>query len=64
MPACGRVFFNNTIHALRRKWVLATVEASEQRGPSLAHVLVMPHVDRKILDRFLNDLEQDQKGFG
>ena len=59
------VFFNNTISdALRRKWVLATVEASEQRGPSLAHVLVMPHVDRKILDRFLNDLEQDQKGFG
>lgn len=55
------VYFNNTVsQSLRKKWVLATVPGSGQQEPSLAHVVVMPHATRDILDLFLADLERDR----
>jgi len=56
------VYFLNTVSDdLRKKWVLATIDGSKEKGPSLAHVVVMPHASTDILDRFLNDLDEDQR---
>jgi len=57
------VYFDNAVSAeLKKKWVLATIKGTEEDGKSLAHVVVMPHASRALLDQFLNDLERDQKG--
>ncbi|MBN7797930.1 pyridoxal-dependent decarboxylase [Parahaliea mediterranea] len=56
------VYFNNTVsEPLRKKWVLATIPGSTDKGPSLAHAVVMPHATRNILDQFLEDLERDHR---
>jgi histidine decarboxylase len=56
------VYFNNTVsQRVRDKWVLATIAGSDQRGPSLAHAVVMPHASRGILDQFLEDLARDRR---
>ncbi len=57
------VYFDNLVsRELKKKWTLATVKASESHGKSLAHVVVMPHAEKPVLDRFLSDLDEDRKG--
>ncbi len=56
------VYFDNLVsRELKKKWTLATVKASESHGKSLAHVVVMPHAEKPLLDRFLSDLDEDRK---
>ena len=56
------VYFDNLVsRELKKKWTLATVRASESHGKSLAHVVVMPHAEKPLLDRFLSDLDEDRK---
>ena len=49
---------------VKKKWILATVLGSKEKGPSLAHAVVMQHADRGVLDQFLSDLERDRKSAG
>jgi histidine decarboxylase len=59
------VYFNNAISdGVKKKWTLATIRGSEEKGPSLAHAVVMQHADRGVLDQFLSDLQQDRKSSG
>ncbi|MDG1987055.1 MAG: pyridoxal-dependent decarboxylase [Halieaceae bacterium] len=56
------VYFNNEISSeLATKWNLATMAESVIHGRSMAHVVVMPHVNKSLLDDFLTDLEKDLK---
>jgi len=56
------VYFDNLVSKeLKNKWTLATVKASKTHGKSLAHVVVMPHAEKWLLDNFLTDLDQDRK---
>lgn len=56
------VYFDNLVSKeLKNKWTLATVNASKAHGKSLAHVVVMPHAEKWLLDNFLTDLDQDRK---
>lgn len=57
------VYFDNRVAArVKKKWHLATVKATESQPVSLAHVVVMPHADRKLLDQFLTDLDTYRAG--
>ncbi|MEH6517219.1 MAG: pyridoxal-dependent decarboxylase [Halioglobus sp.] len=57
------VYFDNLVsRELKKKWTLATVKASANHPKSMAHVVVMPHAEKSLLDKFLNDLEADRKG--
>lgn len=52
------VYFDNKIDPkVKKKWVLATVKGTHLYGKSLAHVVVMPHANRALLDQFLSDLD-------
>ena len=56
------VYFNIVISSkLAVTWNLATMADSPLHGRSLAHVVVMPHVDKFLLDDFLTDLAKDLK---
>ena len=56
------VYFDNQVSkAVKNKWTLATVKASQSHGKSLAHVVVMPHAEKALLDQFLSDLDEDRK---
>ena len=56
------VYFNNDISSeLATRWNLATMAESVIHGRSMAHVVVMPHVNKFLLDDFLTDLEKDLK---
>lgn len=56
------VYFDNLFSRdLKKKWTLATVKASATHGKSLAHVVVMPHAEKPLLDNFLSDLDEDRK---
>ena len=56
------VYFNNEISSeLATRWNLATMAESAIHGRSMAHVVVMPHVNKLLLDDFLTDLEKDLK---
>mgnify|MGYP001486251670 FL=1 len=56
------VYFNNDISSeLATRWNLATMAESVMHGRSMAHVVVMPHVNKVLLDDFLTDLEKDLK---
>ena len=56
------VYFNNDISSeLATRWNLATMAESVMHGRSMAHVVVMPHVNKFLLDDFLTDLEKDLK---
>lgn len=50
------VYFENRLsEQVVNDWVLATLAPNESR-PALAHVVVMPHVTRPLLERFLDDV--------
>ena len=51
------VYFRKPADKIVHRYTLATKE-TEHNGQSVshAHVVVMPHVGKKILDRFLEDL--------
>ncbi len=62
-PRSNTVYFDNRFsRELKDKWTLATVKASANHPKSLAHVVVMPHADKALLDTFLTDLDADRKG--
>ena len=43
---------------LKKKWMLATIHPTADHPKALAHVVVMPHASRELLDDFLTDLNQ------
>lgn len=43
---------------LKKKWTLATIHPTTDHPRALAHVVVMPHASRELLDEFLTDLNQ------
>ncbi|MFK0571559.1 pyridoxal-dependent decarboxylase [Endozoicomonas sp.] len=54
------VYFDNLASPeLVRKWTLSTLPDKGNDGTGWAHVVTMPHASRNLLDRFLNDLEDD-----
>ncbi|MCS7305826.1 MAG: aminotransferase class V-fold PLP-dependent enzyme [Thermoguttaceae bacterium] len=56
------VYFRKPGQAIVKRYSLATMEllVDGKREP-YAHVVVMPHVTKKVLDQFLEDLHRDQK---
>jgi histidine decarboxylase len=60
-PLSNTIFFRNPGEATVREYSLATMELNVDGTPeSFSHVVVMPHVSREILARFLTDLERRQ----
>ena len=56
------VYFNDEIsYELATRWNLATMAESATHGRAMAHVVVMPHVNKLLLNDFLTDLEKDLK---
>lgn len=59
-PLSNTIYFRKPGDWIVRKYSLATMHLPENgKTQAYAHVVVMPHVDRKVLSEFLNDLEQD-----
>lgn len=59
-PLSNTVYFRKLVSKqLINKWILATIRGKGTDDRGLAHVVVMPHADKALLDRFLNDLEDD-----
>lgn len=54
------VYFRKPLPWIVRKYSLATMQLKEEDGRAVeyAHVVVMPHVTRAVLDEFLTDLRQ------
>jgi histidine decarboxylase len=56
------IYFRKPGEALVDRYSLATMSLTYDGKPEpYAHVVVMPHASRGILDRFLQDLEQDSR---
>lgn len=55
------VYFQKPSAWIVRKYSLATMRLDQQE---FAHVVIMPHVDQKVLSEFLADLERDSKHAG
>lgn len=56
------VYFNNYLPAkLVKRWSLATIRGKGADKRGLAHVVVMPHASKALLDQFLNEVEQSMK---
>jgi len=56
------VYFDDSIaEAVRSKWHLATVRARPGHTHGMAHVVVMPHADKQLLDQFLEDLDKHRQ---
>ena len=54
------IYFRTPGHQIVNKYSLATMNLTEGASESsYAHVVVMPHAKRQILDQFLNDLEKE-----
>lgn len=54
------IYFDNALSPeLNHKWYLATVKATETQQKSMAHVVVMPHAEKALLDLFLEDVQDD-----
>ena len=54
------VYFRRPGDRIVNKYTLATMRLeTDQQKQDYAHVMVMPHVDRRVLTEFLTDLEQD-----
>ncbi len=59
-PLSNTVYFNNHLSgSLIQKWSLATIRGKGEDKRGLAHVVVMPHASRELLDQFMNHLEDD-----
>ena len=56
------IYFNRVNKNLIRKWTLATVNNDAKNKQSYAHVVVMPHASKTILDQFLSDLDTNKQG--
>ncbi|WP_031432660.1 pyridoxal-dependent decarboxylase [Methylomarinum vadi] len=58
--ASNTIYFRKPADNIVRKYSLATMHLNSEQGKQeYAHALVMPHVDRHIIDEFLTDLEHD-----
>ena len=55
------IYFNRVNSKIVKKWTLATVNNDAKNKPSFAHVVVMPHADKTILDQFLSDMEDNKQ---
>lgn len=60
------VYFKKPSAWIVRKYSLATMQLTlnQNRQEEFAHVVIMPHVDQKVLAEFLADLERDAKHAG
>lgn len=59
-PLSNTVYFRKLVsRKLIDKWFLATIRGRGEDIHGLAHIVVMPHADRALLDLFLNDLQAD-----
>ncbi|GAB4547053.1 MAG: histidine decarboxylase [Phycisphaerales bacterium] len=57
-PLSNTVYFRSPPDSIVHDYVLATATVERGNGPAPhAHVVVMPHATREVLDRFLEDLE-------
>lgn len=57
-PLSNTIYFRDPGKALVHKYSLATMELDvDGQSERFAHVVVMPHVSRRVLDMFLEDLE-------
>jgi histidine decarboxylase len=53
------IFFRKPMNDIVKKYSLATMHMSGAGQPEeYAHVVIMPHVSRKVLDEFLSDLQK------
>lgn len=57
MPYSNTVFFKRPKRWIREKYMLAEGDLSEYGG-ELCHIVVMQHVNRSIIDEFMDDLRQ------
>ena len=57
------IFFKKPHDQIVKKYSLATMHIENESGEQedFAHVVVMPHASRKVLDEFLHDLKKDYK---
>ncbi|NBO91738.1 MAG: twin-arginine translocation signal domain-containing protein [Planctomycetia bacterium] len=56
------IYFRRPSAAILSRYSLASMELTfDGKKERFAHVVVMPHAKKKILDQFLEDLEQDSK---
>lgn len=66
-PSCASnrsntVYFRQPGNAVVDRYSLATMELTRHKKQErYAHVVVMPHANKKVIDRFLDDLETDSK---
>jgi histidine decarboxylase len=57
-PLSNTVYFRDPGDAIVQKYSLATMHLSvDDRLADYAHVVVMPHVSRGVIDQFLTDLD-------
>lgn len=60
-PMSNTIYFRHPGEQVVKKYSLATMTLDvEKRAVKHAHAIIMPHVSRKILDEFLEDLETKQ----
>lgn len=57
-------FRNNVPPSLQKRWSLATIRGEGEDRRGLAHIVVMPHASRGLLDQFLGELESGLKRQG
>jgi histidine decarboxylase len=61
-PRSVIIYFRKPADSIVERYTLATMTSgqSENTGDaaSYAHIVVMPHVSKQIIDRFLNDLSE------
>lgn len=54
------IYFRRPSNQIVKKYSLATMHLEDEDGiQEFAHVVVMPHVRRKVIDEFLTDLDND-----
>jgi histidine decarboxylase len=55
------IYFRKPGNQIVNKYSLATMHLEDEDGiQEFAHVVVMPHVTRKVIDEFLTDLNNDR----
>ena len=55
------VYFRNLVSPeLRKKWTLATIRGKGDDTHGLAHIVIMPHATKPLLDQFLQDFKEDR----
>ncbi len=62
-PLSNTIYFRNPGESIVKKYSLATMHQEvDQESVDFAHVVVMPHVSRRVLAEFLTDVENAEVG--